>query len=176
MIKSLLNLGCGRLMLPNADNVDSSEVKNPPYPYIKQDVISYLTECYPTTLYKKIVAYYFLEHLTTAEASFCAYLINQALIMDGIFEFTIPDFYLICQAYLNGSLSLRSAEFDVLSPDEGSLGTHKSLWNESKVKELFCQEGFILTQYLSPIGVRQIGAHVILQKVAESGTPRSLFS
>jgi len=160
-------------MFKSADNVDEGEIKNPPYPYIQENAMDYLARMYPKVRYKKIIAFFFLEHLKPVDLSFIPYLINQALTMGGEFMAVVPDFDSICKLYLEGKLSLRMAEIDVLS--QNNMGPHSTLWNKQKVEELFLEDGFELIEYRTGVAGRGIGGLIRVQKIAEDGTPPELY-
>ena len=176
----LLNLGCGNMILPGCVNIDLLKPKNlenlmvvkTNFQFIQAEALEFLQSTYLIKKFKKIFAFFFLEHLSPADVSFLPFLLNQSLELGGEFIAIVPDFDCIVNEYLNG-LSLQAVSWDLLSDERTTW--HYTLWNKAEVKRIFLSDGFELIEYRKGVAGRNTAAIFRLKKVSEIGTPMDLI-
>jgi hypothetical protein len=168
-MKQNLNLGCGKVLMKDAINVDVVSPKYIPkgVDFVQKSIVDYLTNLAYDVQFKEVRMFNVLEHLTRKEVEILPWLLNSHMIINGEVVGTIPDFPEICKQFLDNKISLRRAYFDVIAD-----GEHKSLWTKEKLERTFSTDGFKVTNY--EVGIQGVNAFFRVKKITQTTTPVSL--
>jgi hypothetical protein len=169
-MKPNLNLGCGKILMKDAVNVDFVTPRNIPkdIEFVPKPIIEYLKGLAYHVQFKQVRMFNVLEHLLRKDVELLPWLLNGHMLIHGEIVGTIPDFPEICNQFLSGKITLRRAYFDTIAD-----GEHKSLWTKEELERVFHTDGFKVTEY--KVGMQGVNAFFRIEKVTQTTTPVDLI-
>jgi predicted SAM-dependent methyltransferase len=141
MQKRKLNLGCGRRILPDYINIDSTPFKNQISLVRVMDVRDLL---YEDESVDEILAEFVLEHLWFYEHQETLWEWWRVLKFGGKLTIVVPDFEVISRKYLNNIIDMETLHFELFTSiiNNNKKMPHHSTFDKPYLRKILEKEGF----------------------------------